>query len=150
MKLKYSVWSVNSILKWAQWKFLQQSICDFMQINADSALESNQYSWSHTRVSRADSNVREHRTDTSRRTLAAIFNAQTIFSRSTAQSCLSLRLPWNANRETKCHQLAPFQVCCPKIYQCEIHTDPKYTTCWEAKSVLYFLTETLWNFQFRE
>lgn len=111
MKLKYSVWSVNSILKQAQWKFLQQSICDFMQIHSFSILESNTYSWSGMQVSRAASNVQEYSTHTSRRTLGAIFNAQAMCNRNIAARWPSCQLSQKASRETKRHQLEPSQVC---------------------------------------
>lgn len=111
MKLKYSVWSVNSILKQAQWKFLQQSICDFMQIHSFSILESNTYSWSCMQVSRAASNVQEYSTHTSRRTLGAIFSAQAMCNRNIAARWPSCQLSQKASRETKRHQLEQSQVC---------------------------------------
>lgn len=102
-----------------------------------SVLESNTYPRSQSRlqVSRADSNVQEHRTHTSRRTLAVILNGKTIYSRRTQKVASPLAFPRTFIRKTKVSSAwtipdVPFDV-------------PTYTTYWEAKSVLFFLRRRL-------
>ena len=104
LSVKYQLNSVTGTMK-----ILEQSICGFMQINTVSVLESNTYSWSCMRVSRADSNVPKYRTHTSRRTRGATVNVQATFSRSRAQAPLPSTPP--GRYEGDYHQLEPFQVC---------------------------------------
>lgn len=131
VKLKYSVWSVNSILKQAQWKFLQQSICDVMQINTVSVLESTTYSmsWSRLQASRADVSAQE---------LTELRAAEPglLFLRSRPSSvgeqhslAFPSPFPGCLIGRRQVHQLEPFQICpslspntrpiCPFLFETE-------------------------------
>lgn len=106
-----------------------------MQINIVSVLESNSYSvclshiWEWGELAPTFKNA--ERTLAGDRALAALLKVKAIFSGRTAQSCVSLHPSQNVYQEDQLASawtisFVPFAV-------------PKYTTYWEAKSVLFFL-----------